>query len=235
MKVQKNWNSLSELLQAFNQNCNYLILRNYEKISDENYYLEGHDDIDFLCDDQKKMRRVAGARRSLKIISTDHFFIKIKGSIVKIGIRYVGDGYYDKLWEKHMLENRSYNDNGFYTMNSEDYFYSLIYHSLLQKRKMADDYKQRLFEMGKEQYAAGKNEEEWLEIILNYLQKKEYRITAPLDAVVPMRKDIILDLPKSMYTGWNTLYKLGRIFYWIGVKFRLVLKSIERRLKWVRK
>lgn len=233
--MQKNWTSLSELLQAFNQNCNYLILRNFEKISDENYYLEGHDDIDFLCDDQKKMRSIAGARRSLKIISSDHFFVRIKDVVVKIGIRYVGDGYYDKLWENHMLENRVYNENGFYTMDSEDYFYSLIYHALLQKRKMADDYKQRLSGMGKSFNSVGKDEKEWFDIILNYLKIKKYKITAPLDAVVPMRTDFILALPKESYIGWDSQYKKNRMWYWIGVKLRLVLKSIERRLKWVKK
>ena len=137
---KKNWNSLTEVLNTLNENCNYLILRNFEELADESYYLEGHDDIDFLCDNQKKIRRLLDARRSIYIMPEDHFYIKVQGKNVKIGLKYVGDQYYDISWEKEILKTRQYHKNGFYVMNEENYFYTLLNKNQhLQERRRAND------------------------------------------------------------------------------------------------
>ncbi len=60
----------------------------------------------------------------------------------------VGDGYYDINWQRSMLKNRVRNPLGFYVMSDEDYFYSLAYHAIYQKKAgLSEEYRERLAEM----------------------------------------------------------------------------------------
>lgn len=59
---QYQWKNLEELFQKLNEECNYLILRNYETLKELNRPGGIHDDIDFLCDDYKKMVKIMDAR-----------------------------------------------------------------------------------------------------------------------------------------------------------------------------
>ena len=56
MKTQKNWESLTAVLKAMEEAGPFIVLRNYEELDDENYFMSGHDDIDFLVTDDKKIR-----------------------------------------------------------------------------------------------------------------------------------------------------------------------------------
>ena len=87
MSEQKNWNSLYEAIGAMNQASPCLVLRNYEDMSNDNYYMEGHDDIDFLCENQKKAVSVLEAGRNVYWGSPDHFIVKIAGKDVKFGLQ----------------------------------------------------------------------------------------------------------------------------------------------------
>ena len=100
MSGQKNWNNLYEAINAMNQTSPCLVLRNYEDMSNDNYFMKGHDDIDFLCENQQEIVRVLDARKNVYWGSPDHFIVKINGKDIKFGLRYIGDGYYDALWER---------------------------------------------------------------------------------------------------------------------------------------
>lgn len=59
---QYRWKDTEELFRNLNEKCNYLIMRNFEDIKEVNSQGKIHDDIDFLCDDYKKMVEVMDAR-----------------------------------------------------------------------------------------------------------------------------------------------------------------------------
>ena len=211
MKTQKNWGSLSEVLKAMETAGPYIVLRNYEELDDENYFMSGHDDIDFLVTDDKKIREILDTVQDVKWRSQDHCFVQIKNVPVKIGLRYVGDNYYDVKWEQDMLEKRV-NHGTFDIMDEENYFYSLTYHALLQKKKLSEDYDRRLSKMAKN---LGIDISKGLyPTLFEYMKEKGYTVVYPKDPTVPLHYD---NVPKELL-GPKTEWVFRRTFFRIKRK-----------------
>jgi hypothetical protein len=66
--------------------------------------------------------------------------ISVAGHEVVFDVRYVGDGYIDPTWQSHMLKHRkrAYLNTpqggvSFHVPSDEDYYFTLLYHVLVQK------------------------------------------------------------------------------------------------------
>lgn len=200
---QRVFSSLDEVFATMRECSEFIILRNYEELSNETYYMNGYDDINFLCASTKEMKRELGVQRDIYWKSPNHFFINIKGSQVKIGLHYVGDGYYDIRWEKAMIESRV--SNGSYdVMNDENYFYSLIYHALLQKRQFSDEYRRRLTEMGKGLGIDLQDKVDFYECLFKYMKEKGYKVDYPQDPTVPINYGHVSEEILTNSFGWKT-------------------------------
>ena len=216
------------MYDAFNEmnlHGNYIILRNFEEISNDCYYMAGHDDIDFLCDRQKEIVKALDARKNNFWGSQDHFLVKIAGYNVKFGLRYIGDGYYDSYWEEEMLENKVLRDAHYYVMQDRDYFYSLLYHALLQKKTLSDDYRIRLRDMGTR---IGMKLEEYTDferVLFHFLNERKYTVPYPKDPTVPVHYEHV---PESFLRGYAE-WRLRKIFYiprkMAGKAFRRILRK----------
>lgn len=144
MKQPKNWASLEDFFHVLNEHVDYLVLRNYEELL-ENGVNTDHPDIDLLCKDSKQLIQNSGSvARTGKKNDLIHQKILINGKAVSLDVRHIGDGYYDESWEKDMLKKRQLYDNKFYVMDEVNYYYSLLYHALIQKKTMKTDYQSRL-------------------------------------------------------------------------------------------
>lgn len=193
------WKDTQELFQKLNQTCNYVILRNYEEIGEKEFLMDAHPDIDLLCDNSKKLKK------QLKIVKNpghirhaDHYWVKIGDRMVEIGVRYVGDLYYDTEWEKHMLDKKILHTEGFYVMDEENYFYSLLYHAYFQKKKLSEDYPVRFQKMARAIGISAATEQESLAALFQYMKEKSYFVTCPKDITIPMQYDKI---PEDMLQG----------------------------------
>ena len=125
----KSWKSLSFLFDFLNKYSNWLILRNFEDLSDS-YLFEDGDDIDILCEEINFFTALMNAKkRSGERCS---YFVTVNNFQIPLDIRFIGDKYYDPVWSKDMLF-RKIVTNGIPTPCISDYFYSLIYHIKLQK------------------------------------------------------------------------------------------------------
>ena len=52
MSKQRVWHSVDEIFRVLNEsNCNYIVMRNFECFESGQVFMNGHDDIDLLCDD----------------------------------------------------------------------------------------------------------------------------------------------------------------------------------------
>lgn len=170
----KNWKSLLEMFNELNYKNNYLILRNFEMYT-KNILLEEHDDIDILCDDREKIIQTMGAE---KINESDdiHFLVNIAETNIRVDIRWVGDTYYDEIWERNMLNTRIMYQGSFYVMNDENYYYSILYHEIFHKRELREDYIKRLIPLARKlriQFDRDNLEE----TLKKYMKTKEYRQT----------------------------------------------------------
>ena len=190
--------SIQDFFRALNQaDVKYLVLRNYESLLEPELYVDGHGDIDMLCEDSQQIVRLVGARP----LTPDkdglcgdgiHYSIIVDGQPVKLDLRHLGDGYYCTKWEQEMLDRRVGHEC-FYVMNDEDYFYSLIYHAVLQKRSLGEDYRSRLLNMSR---GLGLNvtdgsEREFLRLLQDHMRNNDYRFTYAQDHMVPNRFHLV--------------------------------------------
>lgn len=167
--------------------CEYVVLRNYDNLLEEEIFMVGHGDIDMLCRDVRKVVDVIGAETCRpqygKMGDNVHFYIKYKGQKVSIDIRSVGDGYYCDKWENAILSTRIPH-KCFYVMNAENHFYSLIYHAIFQKPMLSNEYQQRLSEMlGK----GLQTESQLIDVLEKYMMDHNYRYVYCKDFHVPLR------------------------------------------------
>lgn len=141
------YKNLDEMFMNLNSmNINYVVLRNYENFDSESF-LVNHPDIDFLCENRELF---ISAIKSLPRESKKdriHQKIVVNGKEVAIDIRTIGDGYLDSAWETSILDNKVM-FHSFFVPDETNYYYSLLYHALIQKHDISKDYKERLNNMG---------------------------------------------------------------------------------------
>lgn len=135
-----NFKELFETLNSYNK-LKYLIQRSEEDINLEPKKIKG--DIDILVNDYYYFKSITGARskNKIKMRERDDSYniqstININNIEIAFDIRYIGDDYIDSNWEKNMLNNKilkQMNNLSVYIPNDYDYFYSLLYHIIIQK------------------------------------------------------------------------------------------------------
>ena len=137
------WESMEQFLCALNNSVEYVILRNYDNLPSD-YTFNGHNDIDILCKNKRYLRLATNAKRVHRYLNRVLHIIKISGEKIPFDFRSVGDGYYCRDWGENILTNRIKHENGFFIPEKKDYFYSLLYHALVHKYKVSEDYKFKL-------------------------------------------------------------------------------------------
>jgi len=181
------WSSLEQLFSFLNDHLTYVVLRNFEVLPD-NYYAKDHGDIDFLVDNLEKAVYLMGAKKVHRKDYRVYYQIRINGEEVFIDLRSVGDQYYDNKWETQILNNRRKLLDGFYVPSHEDYFYSLAYHALIHKKKIADDYHGKislaLIEIEPDVVSDELTFDLFFQRLIDFLSNNEYRIVCPKDKSV---------------------------------------------------
>jgi hypothetical protein len=123
---QNGWSNMKEFFNVLNETTNYVILRNFEDLS--NNIL--HKDIDMLTDDVKTMSLIINLENpeiDLPII--------IDNEKISIDFRYQMGHHYDEKWAKDVLKRRVIYKGDFYVPSKEDYFYTLFYHNMVDNSK----------------------------------------------------------------------------------------------------
>ena len=178
----EKWNSVKDMFYALNNCIEYAILRNYESLPDE-IYENDHNDIDIICSSLEDAAYVLNASPVFEEDYRVHYKTNVENRIAYFDLRYIGDNYYYEDMEKALLNERVYNEKGFYVLNKQNYFYSLLYHALIHKEVFKEDYKQKLKEMDVEKIEHDKIEE-YIEVLKKWMIKKEYIIVEPIDKTV---------------------------------------------------
>ena len=177
------WNSVEKMFYVLNNCTNYAILRNYESLPDE-IYQNDHNDIDLICESLQDTAYVLNAEPVFKEDYRVHYKTNVEDRIAYFDLRFVGDDYYYLNIEKDILNNRIFNEKGFFTLNKEDYFYTLLYHALIQKPEFKKDYKLKLRDMNIETLKEEETIEKYSDVLKKWMLKKEYIITEPKDKSV---------------------------------------------------
>lgn len=200
--MSKEWSSLSDFFQAISGE-NYVVLRNYETLT-EDMVNSSHPDIDFLCEDSAKICKILQLEKRLKKEDGIHYKAVIAGKTTDIDLRCVGDGYYDEVWEKDILNTKKMYEGLCYVPNEEQYVYSLLYHALIQKREMSGDYKSRLSAMKSDLNVNSR--EQMIRSLEAFMREKSYTYTYQ--------------------------HNIKGIFYTKGVSRDLIEKNVVKKLKY---
>ncbi len=216
------YTNIEDMFNRMNEaNCEYVILRNYDNLLEDEIYMAGHGDIDMLCRDVKLVVDLIGAetcRPSLgKMGDYIHFFVMYKGRKVSIDIRSVGDNYYCKEWEDEILKTRVPH-KCFYVMNEENHVYSLIYHAVFQKPALSGEYQNRLSAMLDKE---NMSESQLIDQLEDYMRKKGYYYVFAKDFYVRTR----------MCMHDKSLLKYTWIERWPHIKFDTRVAFIELLVK----
>lgn len=179
------WKSLEELFYALNNCINYVVLRNYEGMP-ETVTLGKHGDVDFLCEDIKQMELITNS----EVVYKNKFRVRRKVRIAEkelfCDFRFIGDCYYDEKWEKNILDTKVLFKNLFYVPDSVNMFYTLLYHALIQKYYIADDYVKKLTDYG-DKIGVQTDYEQRNSLILlleEFINKNHYSFVEPKDLSV---------------------------------------------------
>jgi len=194
----EKWNGIEQIFYALNNCVKYAILRNYECLPEE-LYMTDHNDIDIVCEDYVDCSYILNAKKVFDETNRVHFTTNAGELKLFFDLRYIGDRYYCTNLEKELLKNRAYNEKGFFVVEKENYFYSLLYHALLHKPEFSADYKKRLINMNYELTIENCSTEKGLKILEEWLIKNRYIVLRPVDQSVFFNESNALNLSELIY------------------------------------
>ncbi len=169
------WSDLHQLFYVLKHTCKYVVLRNFEGLPDS-FHLGPHADIDILAENYEEVRRICNGKPVYRSKRRVQCLCNVSNIPTQFDFRFVGDGYYDMQWEKDILESRI-EKNGVYIPNDYHYKYMLLYHALIHKITVADDYIERLDAMFGQKL--------WnLNILEDFLHNNKYSYSDPIDLSV---------------------------------------------------
>lgn len=181
----EGWNSLEQVFYVLNATIKYVVLRGKEDI-ETGIFREEHRDIDLLLDDYDNAKWIINGVSSCNKYRP-HEKININGYVYYFDLWQPIRLYFDWMWSTQMLKNRIFSNN-VYVLSPKDEFYSLIYHCLLIKGRLANDYEKKLSAL---KTSIKPEEDDYGQILVSFLSRNNYDITYPLDESITLHFDDI--------------------------------------------
>lgn len=176
----KNWNEFFDIL---NKCTEYVVLRNYETILEQNK--EQHGDTDLLVYDREAAKAIIAGNKVFWGKERVLYSIKIAGREELIDLRYVGDNYYCRDWQTTIIERRCMHEsNIFYVADNEEQSYMLLYHALVHKPFLSRDYSKKLEELFGELTREGLKKK-----LKEFMNVNKYQYVLPKDDSVYVHPD----------------------------------------------
>ena len=204
MPGENGWESMDQILYVLNDTVEYVILRNFSGLFSD-YNNTVHGDVDILTTNRYLAKLALNAKPEHKSKRRVQHVVKIKGGGTYFDIRYVGDNYYCKTWEKRIIENRYKTENNYYRTDNENFSYSLLYHALVQKPKIAEDYKELFACMFPNQ-----DDVQLKSTLIRFLENNNYAMNEPYDYTVYFNKKITgkkMSTVKFLNKAWHKVFK----------------------------
>lgn len=226
------WNNFDELFYILNLTSNYIVLRNFDNLEEQ--LTTTHPDVDILTENKNLTKDILNAVETTNKSYRVQHSVKINNKDINFDIRYVGDNYYDKNWEIELLQTKVKHEKGFYIPDNLNLFYSLIYHALIHKQHISEDYINQFLALSIRLNLDCKVynliDTSLFDRLLSYMNEHNYDIVEPYDLSVFFNERLI---NKRIYIPVS----IKRIEYKDYLKFRSTIKNIIikilKRLKFV--
>ena len=204
MPGEVSWKDMNQLLYVLNETVDYVVLRNFDDLF-SNYTNSVHGDVDLLVSNRYLARLALNAKPVHTSKRRVQHVVKIGKGGTYFDIRYLGDDYYCKVWEKKILENRYLTDAGYYRTDDENFAYSLLYHTIVHKKRIAEDYKDTL------QVLFHEEDEDRLKIsLLKFMKENGYVMNEPYDYTVYFNPSFTgkkMSAIKFINKAWHKVFK----------------------------
>lgn len=227
----QGWHDFAELFSVLRYSSSYVVLRNFEFLPDA--FFENDKDVDILCANSIDLRLAANATVRDQVEGCVKLNIKVAGVDVPFDVRRVGDDYYDANWQRAILKHRTCGAGGIFRPRDDDYFFSLYYHTLLQKPAVKPVYTERLLKLSEHLGLDFVDPQRLLDplsaarILAGFLKANGYSYVAPKDAEVYQNRAIIKHMGIEIGGA-----KRGRLLHILRLLTPLELrKYIPLRLK----
>ena len=208
------WDSLSQLFSTLNDTVEYVVLRNFDNLPDVYEYGE-HSDIDFLSRNRENFVRICNAKQVYKQKFRSKYELNINKKDVYIDVRFVGDEYYCESWENNILEQRMIINKCIYVPDENNFYFSLMYHGLIQKRRLAEEYLAVLYDK-----FGTDNLDQLFAYLTGFMADNKYTFTEPNDLSVYFNNRLT-EIPTSFRRG----------LYWKYVDINDDIRTFARRIK----
>lgn len=196
------WSSWEELFSLLNLCTDYVVLRNAKTVLANDHAIHG--DTDILVKDRTVADVVLAARKMHEDKNRVMYETQFENGPQLLDVRYLGDNYYCEKWESSILDSRKTdNQPWLYIPNEDNQKYSLLYHALVHKPFVADDYKEFLLK----EYGTV-DRKILIENLRTYMKEKEYTFELPKDSSVFVNPDFNKDI--SVPARMKIQYKLRR-------------------------
>lgn len=230
------WDSFDQLFSFLSKSVVWCLLRNHEYHADGSFW-ECDSDLDILSPKLDLLICACNAKPRYGGISS-HTTI-VEGRDLNLDLRSIGDKYYDPAWAIDILRTRVKSEPSLYRPSSSHYLYMLIYHSLLQKRKMSDQYYQRISSLSSDLCLNWNLHDLDQGTVLNFLLKSldyflsanNYVYTYTTDAYVNIPNIAKLKSLEVQYPGILFKPLLKRLFHSIVYRTTWKLSNISLAYK----
>lgn len=188
------FNDLRELFSLLSLCCRYVVLRNYEGLP-EQFVIGSHGDIDLLVDSVDEVVALLGLEKESESELRVRYYVVLRdGREVYFDLRSPGDGYYDESWCRRILDARVMDSRGFHVPDAESFCFSLMYHALIHKKEVAEDYHPKL-RLAYSQVFPGEElrAEDMAGVLATYMRENGFLYTQPADPSVYFNFSNILD------------------------------------------
>ena len=176
------WNSFEDVFKILNLLTSYVILRNFEDIENELTVL--HPDVDLLVKNKQYVIDLLNAKPTTKKQYRVQYNVIINDKKINFDLRHIGDNYYCQKWEEDILRCRVKEDY-YYRPDDINYFYSLLYHALLHKHCLTEDYIEKLINLFKSKiFETDFKENNRLDCLNRFMHENNYNYSEPEDLSV---------------------------------------------------
>lgn len=192
----QGWESAEQLFYVLNNTVKYLLLFAHGRsLSD---LLDGSHCIELLTEYAPEVALMLNARKVHRAAGRVGYSFRLAGKKHICNLRSVGDSYFCAEWAADMLKRRSLAEHRVYVPDSEDEFYSEVYHTLVHLNQSCAELlssstgcqKVAQFNLQKSAESYPSETDACYAAMLEYMRKHGYTFSVPSDDTVPYNEQL---------------------------------------------
>ncbi len=214
------WDSLKQFFYTLNATTDYIVLRGFENL-EQTLNSSEHGDIDIMVQNYDAARWIVGGQAHFTDRPRPHYLIKVKDKGIYIDLWDINNNYHDKKWDNNIFKTFEYYGNVIRVPNTENYFYMLIYHCLINKQKIASDYYDKIADLFKKLKLDKKYDVKkyaspfdlYFQLLTGFMNKNNYNFTRPDDTSVYYSEKLVKFNEYKKYLESNFGFKNVQTVY----------------------